>query len=548
MYTIQYKAFIDPHHEHVITGDLQFIQSPITRNIIRKGPKYRIPTHKGASHALDAAKTAINNYTARQSTKHLHHSHLWHEINNIFTNNFEQEINRIKQKATDNNNLPHQPNKIDLNNIKSHFVITTVDKATQNFSFTCKAFYLNHIYNILNSDTKTYERCLQTPYDTICNLRKIMLEAFNLKTPHDLELPYIQITPKFHKTPTDFRTIIASKYAITKPISVLLSNTLKLIQYDIKCYCEVIQHNTGINTYWIIDNRDPILNALHSLSSDRNAKSIQTYDFGQMYTNLEHTDILIAIQHVLSIVFRKTKHIWVNQYTASHSKLRGKCHQLDKHTVLQMVEFIVNNSHFQFGNSVYRQIVGIPMGTSCAPYLANLTLFSLEFKYMTKLLSQGKYSTCRNLNYVFRYIDDISILNDYKTFEKVFKHIYPNTLTLKKVNNIDSSADVLDINVRIVEHAFITTIYDKRRDFPFDCNTLPPFDTELSMSCRRNVVFNEITRIFSICSNHENFSFQYDILKDILWKRGYHKSFTDKQLAKFKRTNHINFSNKFNLW
>ena len=37
------------------------------------------------------------------------------------------------------------------------------------------------------------------------------------------------------------------------------------------------------------------------------------------------------------------------------------------------------------GNRVYRQCVGIPMGTDCAPLLANLFLFYYEYKYMKNI-------------------------------------------------------------------------------------------------------------------------------------------------------------------
>ena len=38
------------------------------------------------------------------------------------------------------------------------------------------------------------------------------------------------------------------------------------------------------------------------------------------------------------------------------------------------------------GNQIFRQEIGIRMGTDCAPYLANLFLFVYEFDFMnTKL-------------------------------------------------------------------------------------------------------------------------------------------------------------------
>ena len=40
------------------------------------------------------------------------------------------------------------------------------------------------------------------------------------------------------------------------------------------------------------------------------------------------------------------------------------------------------------GNDVFRQVIGIPMGTDCAPFLANLYLYALEFEFLEKLTKQ----------------------------------------------------------------------------------------------------------------------------------------------------------------
>ena len=46
---------------------------------------------------------------------------------------------------------------------------------------------------------------------------------------------------------------------------------------------------------------------------------------------------------------------------------------------------MVDNLVIVYGDRVYRQVVGIPMGTDCAPFLANLYLFVLEYEWVTRL-------------------------------------------------------------------------------------------------------------------------------------------------------------------
>ena len=55
-----------------------------------------------------------------------------------------------------------------------------------------------------------------------------------------------------------------------------------------------------------------------------------------------------------------------------------------------MLEFLVDNIFVVFGGKVVQQIVGIPIGTNCAPILADIFLYSYEAEFIQSLLSTGK--------------------------------------------------------------------------------------------------------------------------------------------------------------
>jgi hypothetical protein len=44
--------------------------------------------------------------------------------------------------------------------------------------------------------------------------------------------------------------------------------------------------------------------------------------------------------------------------------------------VISMLEFLIDHIFVSFGGTLFQQVVGIPMGTNCAPLLADL------FKYV----------------------------------------------------------------------------------------------------------------------------------------------------------------------
>ena len=48
---------------------------------------------------------------------------------------------------------------------------------------------------------------------------------------------------------------------------------------------------------------------------------------------------------------------------------------VDEKLLIQLTNWLISNSFVTFGEKCFRQVIGIPMGTDCAPYLANLFLF-----------------------------------------------------------------------------------------------------------------------------------------------------------------------------
>ena len=53
--------------------------------------------------------------------------------------------------------------------------------------------------------------------------------------------------------------------------------------------------------------------------------------------------------------------------------------------VCEALTFLLDNIYIRFGTELFRQIVGIPMGTNCAPLVADLFLFCYERDFMMSL-------------------------------------------------------------------------------------------------------------------------------------------------------------------
>ena len=95
--------------------------------------------------------------------------------------------------------------------------------------------------------------------------------------------------------------------------------------------------------------------------------------------------------------------------------------------IINMLEFLVDNIFVVFAGKVFQQIMGIPMGTNCAPLLANIFLYSYEAEFIQPLLSAGKKRLASQFNFTYRYIDDVLSINN-PDFENNLGQMYPPEL------------------------------------------------------------------------------------------------------------------------
>ena len=86
---------------------------------------------------------------------------------------------------------------------------------------------------------------------------------------------------------------------------------------------------------------------------------------------------------------------------------------------------------------LYRQTIGIPMGTDCAPLVADLFLFCYERDFMKSLSRENQADIIEAFN--SRYLDDLlNIDNIY--FDQMVDRIYPTVLQLNRANSSDTDA------------------------------------------------------------------------------------------------------------
>ena len=131
------------------------------------------------------------------------------------------------------------------------------------------------------------------------------------------------------------------------------------------------------------------------------------------------------------------------------------------------LSFLFDNIYIIFGTKFYRQIVGIPMETNCAPLVSDLFLFCYERDFMRDLSNDNQADTIKAFNKTSRYLDDLLNI-DFPYLKGMVNHLYPPESQFNKDNTSDTEASFLDLHLSISNGFVSSNIYDKRDAFNFD--------------------------------------------------------------------------------
>ena len=284
------------------------------------------------------------------------------------------------------------------------------------------------------------------------------------------------------------------------------------------------------------------------------AKSIDTFDFSKLYTNIPHDLLLSQIEFAVHEAFTlkedchtiritKTKAFW-STLKSDSAKANSKTIYLTEKDILEYTKYLIENLYIKFFDIIFRQVIGVPMGSDCGPDLANLFLFSYEYKYILKLIDTSD-SDYTKFMYIFRYIDDLISLNDKQHFYKVFKDIYPDVLTLNNTNISAGSCNYLDMNITITNSKFNYTLYDKRNDYDFNVISLPNLKSNVPVSPTYSVLYSQILRYFNATNNIDDFCNNVRALRLKMLNQNFRKHGIHMQISKFLNSRMYDIAAKF---
>ena len=518
---------------HIVTGDLNIVRNVKLRDLLSKGPKYREPVsyswHQNFSIIMDACEEYARRWAKKEDVEVDTLSEWIKSIADVL----KRRIRRLKHSVnTKHESVFSDPDVVrELSRLHENFVIVPADKASNNYTFVCKRHYVRILSEELGLNSlpgnPTYNLTDFSASEVLDN-HKSVLTSFGIETSDDeLDLPYIYWIPKMHKNPYKHRFIAGSSKCSTKPLSILLTKLLTHIKQGLQKYCETAYSRSGINQMWILKNSKELLEHLTSPAFNH-VTSIKSFDFSTLYTTIPHQKLKERLTSIIRNAFifkngnRRYKYLVLGHeetyFVKEHADSKNKYSEDD---IIKMLEFLVDNIFVVFAGKVIQQTVGIPMGTNCAPLLADIFLYSYVADFIQSLLSTGKKHLTSRFNLTYRYIDDVLSINN-PEFENYLGQMYPAELEIKDTTESTTSASYLDLLLSIGRNGQLhTSIYDKRDDFNFHITNFPFLSSNIPSSPAYGVFISQLRRYSRACSSYECFILRARRLSSKLLKQGY---------------------------
>ena len=152
---------------------------------------------------------------------------------------------------------------------------------------------------------------------------------------------------------------------------------MKLITKELRRHYKDKQYEERSNYFWVIDNTQGTLDLVERINGIRGAKDIGTFDFSTLYTTIHHDELKATMRKVIkrgfdaALAANKIKgrgdaciSVFDNKKDAQWGESRSKAATgLTYEGLIARIELLIDNIWVAFGDSYYRQRIGILIGT-----------------------------------------------------------------------------------------------------------------------------------------------------------------------------------------
>ena len=214
-----------------------------------------------------------------------------------------------------------------------------------------------------------------------------------------IDLPTFYWLPKLHKNPYKSHFISNSSHCSTTILSKNITSALTAVKdYAIK-YSETAFSNSNVNYFWSIKNSSEVIEKLRLRNFQ--GSQVSSIDFSTLYTSLPHE---LSKEKLLSLVNwcfnREQKRTSVLQIRRDFTPTRHMT-RINVGLALSLVKLLLSSWKIDMCDLVTwytKKIVGILMGTNCAPLIADLFLYCYERDFMSILQKSKRFDLIDKFN------------------------------------------------------------------------------------------------------------------------------------------------------
>ena len=197
-----------------------------------------------------------------------------------------------------------------------------------------------------------------------------------------------------------------------------------------------------------------------------------TLDITSLYTNIPHNEGIQSTEEMLAI-HRPPDSLPHNGY------------------MIELLELVLTNHHFEFNGKYYNQLSGIAMGTKLASSYANLFMTKFEEKYVYTYPLQPKLWK--------RSIDNIFMIwpHGMDSLIQFINHLNAVHPTIKFTSDLsDTDVSFLDLTIYIQQSQLHTKLYTNTTDRHMYLN----YSSEHPRSLKKSIPYSQFLRLKRIHS------------------------------------------------
>lgn len=546
------SPFLNADLGHVLTGDLSIVENDALRRLVKLGPKFREPPPVDYDGLVASCLDQVDALVDRWAKRELKPTSFWAAWKTALTSALSKKVKKLKRKHY----APPLPGMNDPNVKKAlrllheKFVLIPADKAENNVVVVCKSFYLHRVVAELVGNEKSTYASIDEKETLIGDCSNKIKKRFGIEVPKEHQcFASLYWVAKMHKQKVGCRFIAASKRCVTKTLSAWITKYLKAVLAIHRAECQKLKRDTGVEHCWVVESSQPVLARIKQVNARSGCESVDSFDFKNLYTAIPHEDLKKQLSWAITEAFTYARisngvnECWLNwrgrKVGARFSSKKTKS-SVSESKLIEMVCFLIDNIYVSVGSRNFQQKVGIPMGTDCGPLLANLYLFSLEFKWIrglwddrgTREVRLSRRKIALGCAHCFRYIDDLLAFNNRNVLADHWREIYP-FLELEKQNDDSLSTDFLDLTLSVGNGRVQKSPYDKRDAFGFEVVSFPNLESNIHLKNSHGVLIGQLLRFTDSCDRWGDFQRKSTTLINKLLQQGFYGRLLRKYTLRF---------------